>query len=79
VALPPPLLAGQRITGYDDWRLADETAVHVPRYAAMLRIGDLAPFSVRVIALGAQTLVGRAAIARYRVVLDRGRSVTVEP
>jgi hypothetical protein len=44
-----------------------------------LRIGDLDPTRVEVVALGEQFLIGRGIISRYRVLFDRGERIVVEP
>jgi hypothetical protein len=80
VVLPEDLLVtGQRRVGHQIVRPAGGTEMYVPIYLGVLTIGDFIPVWVRIVALGDEALAGRGVIDRYRVILDHGRRVIVEP
>ena len=70
VELPPTYLR---------WKLADGSQVTSPAYRGTLQIGDMTPLRVTVTVLGDETIIGRAVTDRFRVTLDHGRQVIVEP
>ena len=59
--------------------LADGSTLLAPRYTGTLRIGQLEPFRVDVIALGDEPIIGLTATNRYYVGLDHGRQIIIEP
>jgi predicted aspartyl protease len=65
------------------WRLrftlADGSRVHVPAYRGTIRLGDFAPLPTVVIALGDQAILGRSVTDHFRLILDHGQRVIVEP
>ncbi len=61
------------------WTLADGLEVVAPVYIVVLRIGDLEPVRVVVTALGRETLLGRAVSDRYRIILEHGSRIILEP
>lgn len=61
------------------WRLADDSPIVTPLYVAEVSIDAFGPVPVLVAALGNETLVGRALIAQFRVILEHGERVIVEP
>ena len=70
-AEPPPT--------YLRWRLADGSQVTAPAYRGTLQIGDMPPLRVTVTVLGDETIVGRAVTNHFKVTLDHGRQLIVEP
>lgn len=64
---------------YAPWMLADGSAVLAPVYIGMLRIGDFEPVRVLTTALGREMLLGRAVSDRFRITLEHGRRLIVEP
>ncbi len=70
VELPPAYLR---------WKLADGSQVTAPAYRGTLQIGDMTPLRVTVTVLGDETIVGRAVTNHFKVTLDHGRQLIVEP
>ena len=62
---------------YLRWKLADGSQVTAPAYRGTLQIGDMTP--LRVTVLGDETIVGRAVTNHFKVTLDHGRQLIVEP
>lgn len=80
LAVPPALLtSGQPPDDYQPWRLADGTRVTAPVYLGTIYVGQLGSVPAFIITLGDQPLVGRRVIDRFRVILDHGERVIVEP
>lgn len=80
VALPPGLLAnGGSPDEYLTWALADGSEVLAAAFLGAARLGDLDPFPVLVTVLGDEPLMGRGIIDRFRVILDHGQRVVLEP
>ena len=79
VTLPAALVADLLPEGVTTVRLADGSSVLAPTYFATIQIGHLAPIRGRVIVIGDTPLIGLWLIERYRVILDRGQRVVVEP
>jgi predicted aspartyl protease len=65
--------------GYLTCQLADGTERLMPLYRGVIRVGDLATFPIVALALGDEPLVGRGISDHFRVVLDHGRELIVEP
>jgi hypothetical protein len=62
------------------WYLADGTPVEVPSYDGSIRLEGLSgQHSVTVSCLGPSSLVGIGLLRNYRVILDHGREVIIEP
>ncbi len=80
IVIPPGLLA---IDAAPDnhllWILADGSPVHAPAYLATVEMGPLGTYPVAVTILGDETIIGRRLTDRFRVILDHGREVIVEP
>ena len=79
VAVPPEVLSGQSPNEYVIWTLADGSPVLAPAFVATAQLGDLDPFPVLVTALGDEPLIGRGVSDRFKVTLDHGHQVVVEP
>ena len=79
VALPQHLVAGVLPDGYLPWVLADGSDVLAPAYEGIVQIGSTAPLAAVMIALGEEPLVGRGVSDHFRIVLDHGREIIVEP
>ena len=80
LAVPPELVPEWAAPAtYQPWRTAFGTEHEVAVYAGVVRLGDLDPLPARIAALGAEPILGRGVIDRYRVVFDHGERVVVEP
>jgi predicted aspartyl protease len=80
VALPPDLLpSGEPPAGYMMCRLADGSLVAVPVFRGTVKVGSFGVFQAYITALGDEPLVGRGVSDRFRITLDHGRQVIVEP
>ncbi len=80
VAVPPGLLTDEEPPDtYETWTLADGSQVLAPVYLGTGRLGSLSPFPVLITALGDEPLVGRGVMDRFKVTLDHGQRVIVEP
>jgi predicted aspartyl protease len=64
---------------YVRWLLADGSPVQAPAYLGVVEVGSLGAFSAAVTILGDEPLVGRGLTDRFRVILDHGSEVIVEP
>ena len=64
---------------YQRWRLADGSRLLAPVYLGNLSVSGQPGFSARVAAVGDEYLIGLGAIRGFKVTLDHGRTVTVEP
>jgi predicted aspartyl protease len=80
LAVPPSLLAdGQPPDNFQSWSLADGTRVTAPLYLGTVHVGDLGSVPALITALGDEPLVGRGVIDRFRLTLDHGERVVIEP
>jgi predicted aspartyl protease len=80
VVLPADLVPANRTPDvYLPGRLADDSEFLAPAYSGVIRIDDFDAFMVAVMALGGETLVGRGVADRFRITLDHGQMLTVEP
>ena len=80
VAVPPTIVTnGETPDGYLPWTLADGTQVLLPAYRGTVQLDGFPSFPTVVIALGDEPIVGRQVSDRFRVVLDHGQQVVVEP
>ena len=61
------------------WVLADGSRVRAAVYAGTAQVGELPPMPVDIIALGSELIIGRGVTDLYRIILDRGQRVIVEP
>jgi hypothetical protein len=61
------------------WSRADGTEVLAPVYLGTAQLDAFASFPAFVTVLGDETLVGRGVSDRFRVILDHGQQVIVEP
>ena len=69
--------------GSEGWHrhyiLADGSEVHAPIYDGNLAFNGFGPFPAVIALIGDEALIGVHAIRRFRVVLDHGQRVVVEP
>lgn len=79
VVVPASSVAAETPQGYVPWGLADERRVLTPAFGGTVRLGDFPPFPALVIALGEEPILGRQVTDRFRVTLDHGERLTVEP
>jgi len=61
------------------YRLAAGSEVTAPLYDATVTVADQPPVSLSVTAMGDEPLLGRRILDRYRIILDHGRRLTIEP
>jgi predicted aspartyl protease len=62
------------------WSLADDSQVVVPAYLGIIELVELtATLPVLISVLGDEGIVGRGVSDRYRVTLDHGRQLVLEP
>lgn len=80
VALSEHLLASDESPdGYAGWTLADGSNVYAPIYAGSVSVGRFPTVPVSIVVLGDEPIVGRGVVDRYRVTLEYGDRVIVEP
>lgn len=79
IAVPTGSLAALgRPSLYRRWSLADGSQVVTPTCVGEVQIAGHERFPAAITELGSEVLVGVRAIRQFRVVLGRGKSVTVE-
>jgi predicted aspartyl protease len=64
---------------FQRWSLADGSVVYAPMYFGRARLDGFDSFGVLVTVLGDEPLVGRGVTDRFRLVLDHGERVIIEP
>ena len=80
VAVPAELLAnGEPPDDYQSRLLADGSKVAAPFYFGTVRVGDIGSLPAAITTLGDEPIVGRRVTDRFRVILDHGERVVVEP
>jgi predicted aspartyl protease len=80
LAVPPTFLVDEQTPDdYQPWRLADGTRVTAPLYLGTIHVGNLGSVPAIITILGDEPLVGRSIIERFRITLDHGQRVLVEP
>lgn len=79
VILPQGLVSRQPPDGDLPWYLGDGTLTVAPYYLGSVSIGTYCSFPALITVLGSEALVGRAATDRFRLILDHGQRVIVEP
>lgn len=65
--------------GYLSWKLADSSEVLAAAYLGQAKIGSLDSVPVVIIALGDEPMIGRNFTNRYKIILDRGKKLVIEP
>lgn len=60
------------------WQLANETVVLASVYAGKVKLGNIASFTVSVVTLGNEVMIGRGVTDRFKVIFDHGKKVIVE-
>ena len=80
-AIVPAGLIGQdtQPDSYVTWTLADGSTVLAASYLGSVELEGLGRYPVLVSVLGDEPLVGRGFSDRFRIVLDHGVRLTVEP
>ena len=80
VVMPRPLMSTTASPdSYLYWALADGSSVRAPAYLGTVEMKPLGSFPVVVTILGDEPLIGRRLTDRFRVILDHGARVIVEP
>lgn len=59
--------------------VGERTAEEAPVYYGSMQVGDLDPLDVDITALGDEPIIGRGITDQYRIILDHGARVIVEP
>lgn len=66
-----------------DWSLtaflADGSLVDVPAYLGTVQVGEFPPVTTIIVALGDEPILGRAVADQFKVTLDHGERIVVEP
>jgi predicted aspartyl protease len=70
---------GRPPDGYIRLELGDASLVMAPYYDGTVELAGLGKYPVVVIALGDEPIVGRGLTDQFRIVLDHGQRVIVEP
>ena len=60
-------------------RLADGSAIVAPAYRGRIRIGRVTLESVAITEMGDTVILGMQVIGRFRLVIDHGRTIALEP
>lgn len=60
------------------WQLADGKVVLAPVYAGKIKLGKLSSFTVSVVSLGNEVMIGRGITDRFKVIFDHGKKVIIE-
>lgn len=80
LAVPVSLMSDDKPPDdYRTWALADGTEIEAAIYYGSVQVGNLAPLDCDVTVLGEEAIVGRGITDSYRVILDHGERVIVEP
>lgn len=65
--------------GYVPWTLADGSEVFAPTYDGTVRLGDFPPLAAAITVMSTEPIVGRGVTDQFRITLDHGKQVIVEP
>lgn len=80
VVVPAGLITnGNPPDSYLRWTLADGSQVPAPAYLGTVQIGDLGTFPAVISILGEEPIVGRSLSNHFRITLDHGKRVIVQP
>jgi predicted aspartyl protease len=79
LVMPLDLIGGVTPSSHLYWALADGSPVRAPVYRGAVQLGSLGTFPILVTALGDEPIIGRGLTDRFRVILDHGRRLIVEP
>lgn len=60
------------------WQLADGRVVLAPVYAGKIKLGNSTLFTVSIITLGNEVMIGRGVTDKFKIVFDHGRKVVIE-
>lgn len=61
------------------WVLADGTEIQAKAYLGYVVIGEFEPISCTIALLGDEPLIGREVVSNFKVTLDHGKKITLEP
>ena len=78
VAVPPDLLTGDA-DDFQRWTLADGSAVYTPMYFGTVHLAEVGSVDALITALGDEPIVGRGVTDHFRLTLDHGQRVIVDP
>ena len=61
------------------WILADGTEILAKAYLGYAQIGNFDPINCTIALLGDEPLIGREVINSFKIILDHGRKIILEP
>jgi hypothetical protein len=73
------IAGGQPPDEYRIWSLADGSEVETPIYYGSVQVGGFPPLDADIAGLGDEAIVGRGVGDHYRIILEHGQHVIVEP
>lgn len=79
IAVPADMLVNVEPDDHQRWTPADGTHVSAPYFVGTVQVGAVGTFEAVITALGDEPLVGRGVTDRFRIILDHGERVIVEP
>ena len=77
--LPAGAVLDQPPDAYRSWAFADGTTFEAAVYYGTVRVGDFDPVPADIALIGEEPILGRGITDIYRVILDHGHRVIVEP
>lgn len=79
VILPPSLFSnGKSHKRFVNCKLADNSIIEVPVYIGSIKLGNR-KLSNTVLIMGDEPIIGREVIKHFKLILDHGRKIIVEP
>jgi predicted aspartyl protease len=79
IIVPPLFVSGAETPeGYIPYRLADDSWGIAPTYAGSIHLNNMGSFTVTILTLGDEPIIGLGIISRFAVLLDHGRQVVLE-
>jgi predicted aspartyl protease len=80
IVVPPGLVTNGRPPDQRSrWMLADGSEVAAPSYLGTVTLGSFGPYEVLITALGDEPILGRGLATLFRIILDHGREISIEP
>lgn len=61
------------------WILADGTEIFAKAYLGYVKIGNFDSIGCTIVLLGDEPLIGREVVSNFKVTLDHGKKITLEP
>ena len=80
IILPPKIfINGQLPTKFVTCKLADNSIVEIPIHIGSIELGNRKFNDIAVLIMGDEPMVGREVLKHFKVTLDHGRKVIIEP